>query len=182
VRLLAPILIALLVAGCGQASLTVDEYRDQVSDSASAFTAEAEGLRSTHLWQMERAVEGLVRELEGDALEVAAVEETGQRSAAMFAAIADAIDRYALDLSSMIPPRQIGDAHDEYVKALQLSIADIGSTLDALTSAESFDAIDAAVGGSGFNDAQYRVDAACRNLQRLLAEQGAPADLHCRPA
>jgi len=66
------------------------------------------------------------------------------------------------------------------VDSYRLSIKDIGATIEALSTAASFEAIDAAVGGSAFNDAQYRVDAACNRLEeKLLAEQVA-ADLNCR--
>ncbi len=176
------VLVTVALVGCGDEAMTLADYRDAVSDLAAAHTEEVESLRATRLYQMEQAVRALVGRLEGDALEAAAVAETGRQSAGLFAAVADAVDRYAKDLGALDPPAPFRDRHREYVEALQTSTRELDVTLEALGSARSFDEIDAAIGGSTFNDTQARVDAACRNLQRMLADEGAPADLHCAPA
>jgi hypothetical protein len=177
-RLLAVVL--LLAAACGEPSLTATEYRDLVVDRSAAYAEEAEGIRVNNLYQMERAVDDLVKELEGEALQAAAVEETAQRTAALFAGIADAVDRFVIDLAAMAPPDGLRDAHEEYVDALMLSIDGLDVTMDALAVASSFADIDAAIGGSTFNDSQHRVDAACRRLEGALADAGATANLQCR--
>ncbi|MCH8990716.1 MAG: hypothetical protein IIA44_03055 [Acidobacteria bacterium] len=179
-RLAATFAVGLLVAGCGAPALTEADYSDLVAKRSAAFAAEAEELRSTHLFQLEQVVNDLVRDLEPDVLEDAVVSETGRRSASLFAVVGDAVQRYVNDLEAMEAPGSLLDAHLELVDSYRLSIKDIGATIEALSTAASFEAIDAAVGGSAFNDAQYRVDAACNRLEeKLLAEQVA-ADLNCR--
>ncbi|GMQ85870.1 MAG: hypothetical protein BMS9Abin07_1439 [Acidimicrobiia bacterium] len=179
-RLAATIAAGLLVAGCGASVLTEADYSELAAGRSAAYAAEAEELRSTQLLRLDQAVADLVRDLEPDALEEAVVSETGRRSASLFAALADAVERYADDLEAMEAPDSLLAAHLEFVDAQRLSIRDIGATIEALSSAASLEAIAAAVGGSAFNDAQYRVDAACRGLEeRLVAEQVA-ADLNCR--
>jgi hypothetical protein len=160
--------------------MTEVEYRDLVAQRAAAYAGEAEDLRSNHLFQLEREVDNLVKQTEPDDLEVAVLEETARRSASLIAAIADAVERYVSDLAAMSPPETVRQAHRDYVSALNLSIAGIGVTVEALADAGSFEEIDAAIGGSTFNDTQHRVDAACRNLENVLAAHGVGADLHCR--
>lgn len=179
-RLAVTFAVGLLVAGCGAPALTEADYSDLVAKRSAAYAAEAEELRSTHLFQLEQVVNDLVRDLEPDVLEEAVVSETGRRSASLFAVLGDAVQRYVNDLEAMEAPGSLLDAHLELVDSYRLSIKDIGATIEALSTAASFEAIDAAVGGSAFNDAQYRVDAACNRLEeKLLAEQVA-ADLNCR--
>ncbi len=160
--------------------MTAAEYRDEVSARSEAYAQEAETVRSGHLSRLEQAVNDLVGEFEGEALQRAAVAATAQHTSALFAAVADAVDRYTIDLEAMEPPGPLEGAHGEYVDALRLSIDGLGVTLDALAAASSFDEIDAAIGGSTFNDTQHRVDAACRSLEEALVDEGVPANLHCR--
>lgn len=170
----------LAIAGCADPAPTGAAYRDLVSERAAAYTGEAEELRVTHLFALDRAVDDLVKELEGADLEAAVIAETGRSSASLFARTADAVERYASDLSAIDAPEELAESHHEYVGALQLSLSGIGATIEALAGADSFDAIDAAIGGSTFNDTQFRVDAACRRLEAAMDTIGLTADLHCR--
>lgn len=179
-RLAASFALALLFAGCGAPVLTETDYSDLVAKRSAVYAAEVEELRSTHLLQLQQVVDELVRDLEPEVLEEAVVSETGRRSASLFAALADAVQRYADDLEAMEVPDSLLDAHLELVESQRLSIEDIGATIEALSTAASFEAIDAAIGGSAFNDAQYRVDAACRHLEERLAAEDVAADLSCR--
>jgi hypothetical protein len=180
VRRLVAVIVVLLVAGCADSAVSEVEYRDLVAQRSAAYAEEAEELRSSHLFQLEREVDNLVKQTEADALEAAVLDETARRSASLVAAIADAVERYVSDLAAISPPETLRRAHREYVSALNLSIAGIGVTVEALAEAGSFEEIDAAIGGSTFNDTQHRVDAACRNLESALAARGVGADLHCR--
>jgi hypothetical protein len=172
--------VVLLVAGCAESAMTEVEYRDLVAQRAAAYAEEAEDLRSNHLFQLEREVDKLVKQTDRDDLEAVVLDETARRSASLVAAIADAVERYVSDLAAMSPPETVRQAHRDYVSALNLSIAGIGVTVEALAGAGSFEEIDAAIGGSTFNDTQHRVDAACRNLESVLASLGVGADVHCR--
>lgn len=176
----AAIVLVLAIAGCGDPAPTVDEYRDDLRARATAFADEGEQLRVDHLFQLERSVDDLVKQTDQSELEDAVIEETARRTAALFAALTDAVQRYATDLQRIVAPPSVREAHDELVAALELSITDIGTTMDALETAASFAEIDAAIGGSPFNDSAPRVDTACVRLEAALAEQGASADLHCR--
>ena len=176
----AAVIVALSVAACAPPAPTATEYRDLVVDRAAAFVEEAEQIRSIHLSELEQAIDDLVRRVDTDALEAEAIDETAARSAMLFAAIGDAVHRYALDLDEIEVPERLVPAHEEYVTSLRLSISGLGTTIEALTAASSFDEIDAAIGGSTLNDTQHRVDAACVGLERALDEAGASANLHCR--
>lgn len=179
-RLAATFAVWLLVAGCGAPALTEADYSDLVAKRSAAYAAEAEELRSTHLFQLEQVVNDLVRDLEPDVLEGAVVSETGRRSASLFALLADAVQRYVNDLEAMEAPDSLLDAHLELVDSYRLSIKDIGATIEALSTAASFEAIDAALGGSAFNDAQNRINAACNRLEEKLLAEGVAAALNCR--
>jgi len=172
--------LLLCLVGCGEEPAPTNaEYRDILVDRSRIYVEEAEELRTVHVFQLERAVDDLVKELEGTDLEAAVIAETGGRSAVLFARTADALDRYVADLMAIEPPEALREPHQEYIDALWLSIRGIGDTVDALTSASSFAAIDVAIGGSTFSDTQPRVDAACDRLETALADQGAPGSLHC---
>lgn len=179
-RLVVAIAAMLLVAGCGESALTAAEYRDLLAERSAAYAVEAEEIRVSHLYDLERSVDDLVKHTEGDELEAAVLAETSRRSAALFASIGDAVQRYSADLAALDPPDGLLPAHREFIAALELSITGIGATLGALAAATSFQEIDAAIGGSTFADTQHRVDAACTGLERSLAELREPADLRCR--
>ncbi len=181
-RVVLALAVALIVVGCAGSTSTAVEYRDLVAERSAAYAQEAEQLRADHLYRLERAVDGLVKDLEGEMLVSSVLAETSRRSASLFAAAADAVERYATDLAALDPPDALRPAHLELIAALESSISGLGVTLEALAAASTFDEIDAAIGGSTFNDAQYRVDAACRNLEEALAAADVPADLRCREA
>ena len=63
-RLAATFAVWLLAAGCGAPALTEADYSDLVAERSAAYAAEAEELRSTHLFQLEQVVNDLVRDLE----------------------------------------------------------------------------------------------------------------------
>ena len=170
----------LVLSGCSQPALTAAEYRDMLTERSTAYVTEAENIRVSHLYDLERSVDGLVKSTEADQLEAAVLAETARRSASMFAAIGDAVKRYADDIAVVDPPDSLQTAHEEFVTALQLSITGIGAMVGSLADASSFQEINETIGGSTFNDTQHRVDAACAGLEGVLAEIGEPADLHCR--
>lgn len=181
-RPLFALVVVLLAAGCAGPAMTEAGYRDLVVQRSAAYAEEAEDVRSNHLFALEREVDNLVKKSDPEGLEAAVLDETARRSASLVAAIADAVERYVSDLAAISPPETVRQAHREYVSALNLSIAGIGVTVEALAVAGSFEEIDAAIGGSTFNDTQHRVDVACRNLESVLAALGVGADLHCRAA
>lgn len=145
-----------------------------------AYADEGEQIRVDHLFQLERSIDDLVKETDQADLERAVIDETARRTAALFAALTDAVRRYAIELRALRPPESLREAHDELAASLELSIANIGTTMDALETAASFAEIDAAIGGSPFNDSAPRVDAACVRLEQAIAEFGTAADLRCR--
>ena len=179
-RLAIAAILFVTLAGCAESALTSTEYRDLVAERSAAYAQEVEELRSTQLFGLERAVNDLVKEMEGTELETAVIAETGRSSASLFAGTADAVGRYASDLAALEPPAAMLAPHLEFVDALRLSITGIGATIQALAGASSFDQIEAAIGGSTFNDTQYRVDAACRNLEMAMTIEGMTVDLQCR--
>jgi hypothetical protein len=179
VRTVAAAVLLLTVFGCGEPAMSVSDYRDAVRARAVAYADEAEQLRSDHLFQLERSVDELVDHTDPDELEEAVVAETARRTAALFASLTDAVQRYIQQLTELRPPERLEAEHRELVDALELSIAGIGDTMDALGEAGSFAEIDAAIGGASFNDTAPRVDAACRRLESALAQMGVVADLRC---
>ncbi len=174
------IAVLLVLSGCGQATLTPTQYRDLLTERSAAYVSEAENVRVSHLYDLERSVDDLVRTIAADQLEAAVLAETARRSAAMFASVADAVKRYADDVAALDPPDPLRRAHEEFVTALELSIAGIGAMVGSLADASSFQEIDETIGGSTFNDTRHRVDAACAALESALADSGEAADLHCR--
>jgi hypothetical protein len=171
--------LVLVLVGCGEQAMAVDEYRDAVQARAIAFADEGEQIRVDHLNGLEQSVNALVKKTDPEDLEAAVVAETARRTAALFASLGDAVYRYVADLSALRPPEPLRAAHQELIAALRSSIANLPTTMDALADAVSLADVDAAIGGSPFNDAAARVDTACRRLEDALAGLDAAADLRC---
>lgn len=179
-RTLIAAVVALAVVGAAcSSSMSMDEYTLELGDRVGSFQTEQEVLGERHLAELDAAIADLQRSLEGEALIEAAVEETAQRSAQLFAAIGDTLNRFGEDLAGLDAPRSVSDEHGSYVDALASAREAVGSLLTDLTGATSFDQIDRAVSGSHYADSRLRVAAACSDLQEALADQSVNVDLQC---
>lgn len=158
-------------AGAERASVAYDDttgaifdaYRSAVADALAEFqdrTADAE----TSTIIDETAV----------LLEVTVSEVTKA-----FEQAEGALDEFIAEMSSLDPPDEVASAHDTAVAALQRSRDSIPELIDSFAVAQSLDDISAAINGSTFGDTQPRVDAACRELERLAVDAGLTTDLRC---
>jgi hypothetical protein len=168
-----------LLAACSAGSVSVADYAAAVEDRAAAYATESGDLKDQQLATLEDTVTRLQDELDGQALVDAAISETARESTKLFAGISDALDRYVRDLDAMTPPDTLFDVHRAYAKALETSRAGLGSVLADLPGASSFEEIDKVIAGSGFADAQQRVEAACRALEAAIGGQGSAVNLRC---
>lgn len=172
-------LVGAFCAACSSGGVPLDTYASGVEAGAAGYAHEIDDLRSRYLAELDDAVAGLQQSLEGAALVDAAVDETAGRSVALFASLGDALDRYIRDLENRDAPAVVSSEHEEFVDALISSRAGISPILEALPTATSFDEIDRVIAGSGFADAQLRVEAMCTTLERAIGRQGVVVDLRC---
>ncbi len=169
----------MFLTACTSAGVSIADYATAVEERAATYGAESEALREEQLATLEDTVTRLQRELDGEALVKAAIGETAQESTKLFAGISDSLDRYVRDLGAMATPAAVSDDHREYVHALETSRKGLEPVLEELPSATSFEEIDRVIAGSGFADAQQRVEAACHGLERAIESQGPEVDLRC---
>ena len=173
---------AVLVASCAGGGLSTEEYASTVEARAGNHADEIVNLADKNISELDVAVAQLQRDLEGEALAEAAVDETARLAAALFAGIGDALDRYVQDLDALDAPSELETDHRAYVTALEASRSGIGPLVSDLAAAATFDDIDRAIASSGFSDAQPRVVAACTNLEQGIEERGPVVDLRCEAA
>jgi hypothetical protein len=171
--------IGILAVACSAKSVSIADYSAVVEERAATYGTESDGLREQQLATLEDTVSRLQSELDGQALIDAAISETARESTKLFAGISDALDRYVRDLDAMALPGAVSDEHATYVQVLETSRAGLVSVLADLPGATSFEEIDKAIAGSGFADAQQRVEAACRVLEDAIGSQGPTVDLRC---
>jgi hypothetical protein len=169
----------LVLTACSAGSVSVADYAVAVEERAVIFGAESDDLRNQHMATLENTVARLQGEFDGEALIDAAIAEAAQESTRLFAGISDALDQYVRDLDAMTLPNAIADAHGTYVQALDTSRAGLASVLVDLPGATSFEDIDRIIAGSGFADAQQRVEVACHDLEGGIASLGPDVDLLC---
>ncbi len=180
--------VVVVAAACvarGPEPLPLEAYRDAVVDAATLHREQVDAFQRRYERELPLLVKRLERDLQaGDARSEAAfvqaaVAETRRATAELLADVAGADARYRDVLTSLTPPQAVAEEHDALVDAIGIAVAGVPGTLDALDAAESFDAIDAALGGSVYTDAQPRIVAACDALQRRLRDLGFGGDLGC---
>lgn len=171
--------VGMLVVACSNGAIPVDDYAAQMEERAAAYETESDDLREQHLATLEDTVARLQGELAGEALADAAISETVQETTKLFAGMSDTLDRYVQDLDAMTPPSAVSDDHRAYVRVMDASRAGLASVLENLPGATTFDEIDRVIFGSGFSDAQHRVEAVCHDLERAIESQGPVVDLRC---
>ena len=167
------------LASCSVGSISVSDYATALEERAAAYGAESDDLKAQQLSTLEDTVTRLQTELDGQALVDAAISKTALETTKLFAGISDALDRYGGDLDAMTPPSAVADDHHAYVEALATSRAGVASILVDLPGASSFGEIDRVIAGSGFADAQQRVEAACHALEEAIGSQGPAVSLRC---
>ena len=170
--------LALLGTGCGPGP-TIEDYGSQLETRVTAYAAEHDDLAAQHLSGLERAIAELERTQEGEALAAAAVGVTAQRSAALIAAVGDALDRLQAGLTEIEAPGPVVDAHRAFIDAIGRASEGTGPLVDRLANATSFDEMDRMLSGSAYADAGPRLHAACERLQEAIADQGVTVDLRC---
>ena len=168
-----------LLTGCSAGSVPISEYATVVEERAAIYAAESDDLREQQLAVLEDTVSRLQSELDGEALADAVIDETAHESTKLFAGISDVLDQYVRDLDAMTPPATVSDDHRAYVRALDTSRAGLAPVIEDLPGATSFEEIDRVIAGSGFADAQQRVEAACYDLESAIELQGPEVDLRC---
>ena len=170
---------AVMVTSCSGGELSTDEYAAAVEARAEVHADQVLDLADKNISELDVAVTQLQRDLEGEELEEAAVNETARLAAVLFAGIGDALDGYVQDLDALDAPSELAADHLAYIVALESSRSGIARLLSDLSAAVTFDDIDRAIASSGFSDAQPRVVAACTTLERDIEERGPLVDLRC---
>ena len=95
----------------------------------------------------------------------------------------EAIQQETLDgLNGMRPPAEVGDAHAEYVAALQQALALTVGFADRLAAAASSSDLEAVLAGlndTSFDAISQRLSGACLELQGIATDKGIEVDLRC---
>jgi hypothetical protein len=187
-RMVAIVAVAVVVTACGGSdTLGVEEYFDAAGRLSADYQEERDELTVSYLGDLDAEITVLQRGVdESDAAAVEALSDeafelTKAETAKLFASIGDALVRFGDGLGDLDPPVDVEPLHAELVRSVQLVAAGIPGLLDAVAEAESFDTLDSAIAGSVFNDAQPRLEGACRRLEDDASARGVPTDLSCGP-
>jgi len=172
-------LVGVVGAACSAPSGSLDDYAPAAEDHAAAYTAEVGALRGAYATGMDETVTALQGESDGSNLRDAVVAEAVDQSVVLFASLGDALDRYIRNLRELDPPAAVSVDHGDLIAALVVSREGISPILEALPTATTFDQIGRIIAGSGFADAQLRVEAACKTLERTIGSDGMEVDLRC---
>ncbi len=171
--------VGVFLTACSAGSVSIANFATAVEERAAVYGRELDDLTERHRATLEGSITRLQGELDGEAFVDAAIGETARETTKLFAGISDALDQYARDLDATTPPAAVSDEHRAYIGALETSRAGLVSVLEDLPGATSFEEIDRIISGSGFADAQQRVETECRNLQDRIKAQGPEVDLRC---
>jgi hypothetical protein len=185
-RILAIFLVALMVAACGGSeTLDAEEYFTAVEQTLGDYQDERDALTVGYLDDLETEIAALQRSV-GDADQAAAqaltdqaVELTKAKTAKLFASIGDALARLDADLEDAVPPSDLEPLHVEMRRSVRLAADGVPGLIDAVGQANGFDALDNAIAGSVFTDAQPRFDSACVRLEEEATARDMTIHLRC---
>ena len=180
----AVVMLMLALAACGGSEALDDaEYLEAVDRALGSYHVERNVLTEEYLAALESEMAAL-EQGDGDAatlevIEDQAVELTRAGTTKLFASIGDALSRLDAALRDLAPPADLAALHAELVRATQLAAGGVPGLLDAVGRAEDFDALDSAIAGSVFTDAQPRLQASCARLAEEAAARAVTVDLSC---
>ncbi|HLB62680.1 MAG TPA: hypothetical protein VJN50_08130 [Actinomycetota bacterium] len=161
-RVLAAVLaLAIAAPACG--GITVEEYFAELQRFRVDFKARGDELTATMQSDVQAATS-----------EDAAIELLRAFFQDLSTVLGDAID----DLSSLDPPSEVKDAHDQYVATLEKTQDEIDGILedfDQLTPEE----IGNVFASPEFTDIQSQAQEACRSLQAVADDNAIEIDLEC---
>jgi hypothetical protein len=158
-------------SGAQQASITYDEATDEIFDSYRAAVEDA--LLDFQARTADAETTTVIEET------AALLERTVTEVTRAFELAGEELDAFITAMDDLDPPGDLAEQHETAVGALRRSSDAIPDLIQAFTTVQSLDEIAGAINGSGFGDAQPRVEAACRDLQDAADAAGITADLRC---
>ena len=183
-----PIILGLLLAACGgPAPLTAQAYFGAAAELTNAYNDESRSLDEAYQRDLSFEVKRLERILDeddGDAaarFAAAALEATKDHTVKLLAGVADSLTRYVDGLAELEPPTDLAERHAQNLATLELAASALPNLLETVSNADDFDAIQAALAGSVFADAQGRISSDCRAWQAAAADRGVSVVFRCEP-
>jgi hypothetical protein len=171
-------LLGALVSSCAATSLSTAEYATTLQEDTDAYILEAQTLSASFQRTVEDEIALLAASGEKDVLSLA-TEVTSRETVQYLVLLQDAMVRYQGALVLLRPPSALVEPHDAYVLAIESVQMSVPATRDAIGRAEDLNAIQVAITGSGFNDGQLRLRAACSSLEAAVTAEGHGVDLGC---
>lgn len=185
-RIVAMFLAAFVVAACGGSEmLDAGEYFAAVEQALGDYQGERDALTVGYLDDVEAEIAALQRsgrdadQVAAPTLTDQAVELTRTKTTKLFASIGDALARLDADLEDAEPPADLQPLHAELLRSVRLVADGVPALIAAVGQAEGFDALDNAIAGSVFADAQPRLESACLRLEEAAAAGDITIDLSC---
>lgn len=178
--------LVLLTAGalgaCGQQSLTVTDYADQIEAATDGYVTESQTLSQTFQDTVDGEVAKIIESSSND--RIGEVTELTKREIVLYLALLeDTMARYEDLLSDIDPPSDLSEAHVAYLDAVTSVRMALPLTRRSVESAFDLDRIYGALAGSGFQDGQPRLTSTCQVLERSVRSLGRGVDLGCvRPS
>jgi hypothetical protein len=171
-------LLGVIVSSCGAPSLSTAEFAAVLQEETDDYILEAQRLSVSFQRTVEDEIALLAESGEGDVLSQA-TDVTSRETVQYLALLDDAMMRYQGALALLKAPSALVEPHEAYVQAIESVQTSLPATRDAIGRAEDLNAIQMAITGSGFNDGQLRLRAACSSLEAAVRAEGHGVDLGC---
>lgn len=171
-------LLGVVVSSCGAPSLSAAEYAAVLQEETDAYILEAQRLSVSFQRTVEDEIALLAASGEGDLLSQA-TDVTSRETVLYLALLEDAMVRYQDALALLNVPSALLESHGAYVLAIESVQISLPATREAIGRAADLNAIQVAITGSGFNDGQLRLRAACSSLESAVRSEGHGVDLGC---
>jgi hypothetical protein len=172
------VLLGVIASSCAAPSLSAAEYAAALQEDTDSYILEAQRLSLSFQRTVEDEITVLAASGEEDVLSQA-TDVTSRETVQYLALLEDAMMRYQVALVALKAPSALVEPHDAYVLAIESVQMSLPATRDAIGRAGDLNAIQVAITGSGFNDGQLRLRAACSSLEAAVRAEGHGVDLGC---
>ena len=179
------VVLAVVIAACGDGAMTVDEYFTEFETARIDFTQANDDIDSAYQTQLDASFAELQREF--DAQDQAEARELAERSinvgidatVSLVTARVESLERYLSQLEELRPPEQAAEAHAASLVALREAREGLEPTVTAIRGIEGLGDLGSTVGASPVGQALVRAAEACRVLQGVATSEGLIIDLRC---
>lgn len=158
--------------------MSLDAYAQSITEATDAYVLESQEISLRFQLGVEDQIDELVssgaqQDLEG-AMSIVRFETT-----AFLDRLDEAMGTYHAGMAEMVPPDQVAERHDAYLRIIESVRSTIPASREALADTTTFDEVLTSLVGSGIADGQAAWTSACESLEAAIRQGGRGADLKC---